>query len=271
MPELPEVETTRRGIAPRLEGRAIADVVVRQRQLRWPVPRDLARTLNGARIERLTRRGKYVLINTTAGTPMIHLGMSGSLRVLPAATQPGPHDHVDLVLRNGQALRLRDPRRFGCVLFTSDDPLAHPLLKSIGPEPLSDAFDGAYLFNISRKRRLAVKNLLMNARIVAGVGNIYANEALFEARIHPLHAAGRISRLRYDRLAGAVKRVLEWAIAAGGTTLRDFTREDGSPGYFSQKLRVYNRAGAPCPRCDTPIKRVVSGQRATYYCPRCQR
>ncbi|HET7570401.1 MAG TPA: bifunctional DNA-formamidopyrimidine glycosylase/DNA-(apurinic or apyrimidinic site) lyase [Gammaproteobacteria bacterium] len=271
MPELPEVETARRGIAPHLEGRTIREVIVRQRQLRWPVPPHLETTLAGAAVGNADRRGKYLLIRVTPGTLIVHLGMSGSLRVLPAATPPGPHDHVDVVLDNGRCLRLRDPRRFGAMLFTRDDPLAHPLLKYLGPEPLSDAFDGAYLYKVSRDRRVAIKNLLMNSRIVAGVGNIYANEALFAACIHPLRAAGRIGRARCDELAKSVKVVLTAAIAAGGTTLRDFTRDDGSPGYFRIELQVYDHAGEPCPRCGTPIKRVVSGQRATYYCPHCQR
>lgn len=271
MPELPEVETARRGIAPHLQGHAIKRVAVRQPRLRWPVPRGLDKTLAGARIEAVGRRGKYLLLSTCPGTVIIHLGMSGSLRVLDAATPPGAHDHVDIVLDDGRALRLRDPRRFGAVLFTRGDPAAHPLLKNLGPEPLTDAFDGAYLYGRARGRRVAVKSLLMNSRIVAGVGNIYANEALFAAGIHPLRAAGRISAPRYERLALAVKEVLKNAIAAGGTTLRDFTGGDGSPGYFRIELAVYEHAGEPCPRCGTLIRRVVSGQRATYYCPGCQR
>ncbi|HET7588026.1 MAG TPA: bifunctional DNA-formamidopyrimidine glycosylase/DNA-(apurinic or apyrimidinic site) lyase [Gammaproteobacteria bacterium] len=270
MPELPEVETARRGIAPHLEGHVIESAAIRQPRLRWPVPRDLDRTLRGATINTVARRGKYLLIETTAGTLIVHLGMSGSLRVLAAATAAGPHDHVDIVLDDNHCLRLKDPRRFGAVLFTRDDPLQHPLLRHLGPEPLTDEFDGGYLYSQARGRRVAVKNLLMNSRIVAGVGNIYANEALFLAAIHPLRAAGRIARPRCDLLAAAVKDVLNAAIAAGGTTLRDFTRDDGSPGYFRIELKVYDRAGEPCPRCGAPIKRVVSGQRATYYCPRCQ-
>ncbi|HET7369687.1 MAG TPA: bifunctional DNA-formamidopyrimidine glycosylase/DNA-(apurinic or apyrimidinic site) lyase [Gammaproteobacteria bacterium] len=271
MPELPEVETARRGIAPHLQGRVIRDVIVRQPRLRWPVPRNLRQSLAGMHIDIVGRRGKYLLIDTAAGTLIVHLGMSGSLRILTAATPPGPHDHVDVVLGDGRVLRLRDPRRFGAVLFTRDDPQQHPLLAELGPEPLTAAFDGGYLYNQARGRRVAIKNLLMNSRIVAGVGNIYANEALFVARIHPLRAAGRIARPRCDALAQAVKDVLTAAIAAGGTTLRDFTRDDGRPGYFSQELKVYDRGGEPCLRCGTPIRRVVSGQRATYYCPRCQR
>ncbi|HET6725531.1 MAG TPA: bifunctional DNA-formamidopyrimidine glycosylase/DNA-(apurinic or apyrimidinic site) lyase [Gammaproteobacteria bacterium] len=271
MPELPEVETARRGVAPHLEGRIVRETIVRQRQLRWPVPAELETTLAGARIESVQRRGKYLLIETAPGTLIVHLGMSGSLRVLPAATPPGPHDHVDIVLDNGRCLRLRDPRRFGTILFTRDDPLMHPLLRHLGPEPLTDAFNGNYLYTRSRGRRVAIKNLLMNSRIVAGVGNIYANEALFAARVHPLRAAGRVARPRCELLAQAVKDVLIAAIAAGGTTLRDFTRDDGRPGYFRIELKVYDRADEPCPRCGTPIRRVVTGQRATYYCPRCQR
>ncbi|HET7676070.1 MAG TPA: bifunctional DNA-formamidopyrimidine glycosylase/DNA-(apurinic or apyrimidinic site) lyase [Gammaproteobacteria bacterium] len=271
MPELPEVETARRGIARHLQGRVIRRVVVRDRRLRWPVPRGLEQTLAGTRIDSVGRRGKYLLIATQPGTLIVHLGMSGSLRVLDAATPPGSHDHVDIVLDNGRFLRLRDPRRFGTILFTRGDPASHPLLKNLGPEPLTDEFDGACLFAVSRGRRVAIKSLLMNSRIVAGVGNIYANEALFAAQVHPLRAAGRIARPRYDLLAAAVKHVLTAAIAAGGTTLRDFTRDDGSPGYFRIELQVYDKAGEPCPRCGAPIRRVVSGQRATYYCPACQR
>ncbi|MGH8372569.1 MAG: bifunctional DNA-formamidopyrimidine glycosylase/DNA-(apurinic or apyrimidinic site) lyase [Gammaproteobacteria bacterium] len=270
MPELPEVETTRRGIEPHLLGRIITSLSVRERRLRWPIPRALLNTLPGQRIDAVMRRGKYLLLQTAAGTAILHLGMSGSLRVLPAITPPQKHDHVDIVLDNGQLLRLRDPRRFGTLLWTTADPFRHKLLRTLGPEPLSEDFSGAYLFEKSRKRKVAVKSFIMDSHVVVGVGNIYASETLFLAGIHPQRAAGRISKLRYELLADSIRTVLTAAIQAGGTTLRDFVREDGAPGYFRQHLRVYDHAGQPCERCKTPIMASVTGQRATYYCPRCQ-
>lgn len=269
MPELPEVETTRRGIEPHLGGRTVTRLIVRQPRLRWPVPRGLAKRLEGRALRAVGRRGKYLLIGTDAGSLILHLGMSGSLRVVPADTPAGPHDHVDLVLDSGQALRLRDPRRFGCLLWAAR-PERHPLLRDLGPEPLSEDFDGDHLHAAGRGRRLSVKEFIMNSRIVVGVGNIYANEALFMAGIHPARPAGRISRGRYARLAAAIKQVLTEAIGQGGTTLRDFLREDGRPGYFQVRLRVYDRTGRPCPRCGGPIRQRVLGQRSTFYCPRCQ-
>ncbi len=270
MPELPEVETTRRGIAPLVEGRRIAALRVRQRQLRWPVPAGLERRLAGQPIGAVRRRAKYLLLETPAGTLILHLGMSGSLRVVPTDAPPGKHDHVDLVLDDGACLRLRDPRRFGAVLFTREAAAAHPLLRELGPEPLGQDFDGEHLYRRSRGRRVAVKSFLMDSRIVVGVGNIYANEALFLAGISPRRAAGRISRVRYARLAEAVRTVLERAIAAGGTTLRDFTAVDGAPGYFRIALNVYDRAGQACPHCGEPIRLLRLGQRSTFYCARCQ-
>jgi formamidopyrimidine-DNA glycosylase len=271
MPELPEVETARRGIAPHLVGRRVVRVVVRDPRLRWPVPPALARDLTGQVVTGVDRRAKYLLLRSDRGTAILHLGMSGSLRVVPAATAPRPHDHVDLVLEDGHALRLTDPRRFGCLLWTRRDPRAHPLLAGLGPEPLGPDFSGGHLYRATRGRRAAVKTVLMDARTVAGVGNIYANEALFIAGIHPARPAGRVSATRYERLAGAVRSVLAEAIAAGGTTLRDFVRVDGEPGYFAQNLRAYERDGQPCVTCGTPIRRRVIGQRASYFCPRCQR
>ena len=270
MPELPEVETTRRGIAPLLQTRRIVQVRVRQSQLRWPVPRDLDRRLRGIEVEAVTRRAKYLLLRTAVGTLILHLGMSGSLRVVPADTPPGKHDHIDLVLEDGNCLRLRDPRRFGALLFTREAPERHPLLRELGPEPLEADFTGDYLYARSRGRRVAVKAFLMDSRIVVGVGNIYASEALFLAGIAPNRAAGRISRGRYGRLAAAVQQVLRAAIAAGGTTLRDFSAVDGAPGYFSIELKVYDRAGEPCPQCGDPIRTRRLGQRSTFYCARCQ-
>ena len=270
MPELPEVETTRRGIQPHVCGQRVAGVVIRNARLRWPVPARLRRQLAGETLTDVTRRGKYLLLHSTGGTVILHLGMSGSLRLVAADQPAEKHDHVDLVLESGQALRLRDPRRFGAVLWTRRPPLEHRLLASLGPEPLSDAFTGEYLHARSRRRRLAVKALIMDSGIVVGVGNIYANEALFMAGIRPTAAAGRISRARYDGLVAAIREVLERAIAAGGTTLRDFTNGEGRPGYFQQVLQVYGRAGEPCPRCQARIRLVQQMQRASYYCPRCQ-
>jgi formamidopyrimidine-DNA glycosylase len=271
MPELPEVETTRRGITPHILGQAVAQVVIRQPQLRWPVPMTIAEILPGERLCRLERRGKYLLLTFAPGTLILHLGMSGSLRILGPDTPTQKHDHFDLLFHNGKLLRLRDPRRFGAVLWTGDDPFAHPLLQPLGPEPLDPGFDGAYLLGQARTRRVAVKNLIMDSRVVVGVGNIYANEALFHAGIHPNRACNRIAQARYIRLADAIKQVLTEAIKQGGTTLRDFQQEDGRPGYFAQQLQVYGKAGAPCPSCDTPIRLQVIGQRSTFFCKRCQR
>ncbi len=271
MPELPEVETTRRGIEPHVAGQIIAAVEVRQPKLRWRVPPGLSRKLKDARIECVERRGKYLLLRTSSGTLIVHLGMSGSLRMVSGETAPQVHDHVDVCLGNGVNLRLRDPRRFGAVLWTRSDPLRHPLLAGLGPEPLSDAFNGRWLYQNARGRRAAVKTLIMNARVVVGIGNIYASEALFLAGINPARSARRISARRYQALAEAVKRVLEEALRQGGTTLRDFVNGVGEPGYFAQSLRVYGRQGEPCIRCGSLIKTRVLGQRASYFCPRCQR
>jgi formamidopyrimidine-DNA glycosylase len=271
MPELPEVETARRGITPHLKGHRVDAVVVRDRRLRWPVPPSLVKDLPGQRIEEVARRGKYLLLKTRAGTALLHLGMSGSLRILPKDTPPQKHDHVDIVMDSGQALRLRDPRRFGALLWTRADPAKHALLKDLGPEPLEDGFDGEYLFEQSRGRKAAVKLFIMDSHVVVGVGNIYASESLFLARVRPERAAGRVTRKEYAALAKGIKQVLTASIKAGGTTLRDFAREDGEPGYFSQRLRVYDRAGEKCYRCGGIIKTKVTGQRSTYYCPDCQK
>ena len=271
MPELPEVETTRRGIAPQATGRRIAEVVVREHRLRWHLPRGFREQVQGARIERTGRRAKYLLLHTDRGTLIIHLGMSGSLRLVDPATPLLPHDHVDLVLNSGAALRFNDPRRFGSLHFTTGDPLSHPLLRNLGPEPLSAAFDGSYLWQRARRRRVAIKPFIMNAAIVVGVGNIYASEALFRAGIRPTLAAGRISRERMRKLAHAIREVLEDAIRVGGTTLRDYVNADGAPGYFRQKLYVYERAGEPCRRCRAAIRQITQGQRSTYFCPSCQK
>jgi len=271
MPELPEVETTRRGIEPYLVGARIHAITVRQKQLRWPVPDTLDRQLGGAKILRVKRRAKYLLLETTRGTLIIHLGMSGSLRIVDEGLAPGTHDHIDLHFGKGRLLRYTDPRRFGAWLWCEQAVDQHPLLASLGPEPLDDAFTGDTLFKRSRGRKLAVKSLIMDSHTVAGVGNIYANEALFMARIHPQRAAGRISRARYVRLADAIRTVLTDAIRQGGTTLRDFLNSEGKPGYFQQSLNVYGRASEPCPRCGAAIRETRSGQRSTFYCPHCQR
>lgn len=271
MPELPEVETIRRGLAPHLRGRAINRVVVRERRLRWPIPADLEALLQRQVIQDIRRRGKYLLMETGRGTALWHLGMSGSLRLLPTNQIPGKHDHVDILLDPALCLRYHDPRRFGSLLWAGESPFTHPLLRSLGPEPLGDDFDGDTLHRTGRGRVVAVKNLIMDSRVVVGVGNIYANEALFLAGIRPDRSAGKISRSRYRRLAGAIRAVLTEAIAQGGTTLRDFVDGEGRPGYFSQSLRVYGRAGLTCERCASSIRVQQLGQRATYFCPGCQR
>ena len=271
MPELPEVETTRRGIEPHIVGNTVTDVVIRKRHLRWPVPHQLNHKISGQTVLSLQRRGKYLLLGFAGGTVILHLGMSGSLRVLDCTIPPQKHDHVDFVFQDGQCLRLRDPRRFGAVLYTSRDPFRHKLLAELGPEPLQDEFSGDYLLHQSRGKKIAVKLFIMNSKVVVGVGNIYANEALFLAGIHPKRSAGRLSAARYAQLAQAIKVVLRAAIKAGGTTLRDFTAEDGRPGYFQQQLHVYGKAGEACSRCGATIKHISLGQRATYYCPHCQK
>jgi formamidopyrimidine-DNA glycosylase len=271
MPELPEVETTCRGLRPLVADRLISAVRIRAPRLRWPVPRQLGHVLPGSRVCGVDRRAKYLLIVTEVGTLILHLGMSGSLRVVPVDNLPGPHDHFEIAFTDGKCLRLRDPRRFGCVLWTTEEPARHRLLSALGPEPLSDALSGEYLYARSRGRATHIKSFIMNAGIVAGIGNIYANESLFAAGIHPQRRAGRISLQRYAHLADGIKNTLRRAIRAGGTTLRDFSREDGNPGYFQHKLRVYGRDGVPCPRCRAPIRRRVVAQRSTYFCARCQR
>ena len=275
MPELPEVETTRRGIQAALIGHTVTKVIVREPRLRWPVPTNLDRELCGQTFTAIKRRGKYLLLETAAGHLIIHLGMSGSLRTIDASTPPRPHDHVDIVLDNGKCLRLHDPRRFGAVLWSCDDPLRHPLLVKLGPEPITSdidqqVFNGDYLYDRSRGRRRAVREFIMDSHTVVGVGNIYANEALFVAGIDPRRGAGRVSRQRYRHLATAITDTLTRAIAAGGTTLRDFSNADGDPGYFQQTLHVYAREGKNCRNCGNKIRRLVRGGRSLFYCPRCQ-
>jgi formamidopyrimidine-DNA glycosylase len=270
LPELPEVETTRRGIAPHVRRRRIAALRVYERRLRWPVPRDLPRKVAQQRIMRVGRRAKYLLLGLESGTLLLHLGMSGNLRAVAAATPRLAHDHFDLVLDSGLALRFNDPRRFGSLLYTSGDPQAHPRLAHLGPEPLSAAFDASYLFRVTRGRRTAIKHLLMNGRLVVGVGNIYASEALFRARIRPQRPSRTLSRADAARLVRAVRAVLRQAIRSGGTTLRDYFGADGAPGYFRQRLYVYERGGRRCRRCGTPVRALTQGQRSSYYCPSCQ-
>jgi formamidopyrimidine-DNA glycosylase len=271
LPELPEVETTRRGLDPHAHGQRIEALKLYDRRLRWPIAPSLPRELAGQRILATGRRAKYLLLHLESGTLILHLGMSGNLRVLPAAAPRLAHDHFDLVLGSGTALRFNDPRRFGSLHFTRGDPQRHRLLAHLAPEPFAREFDGDYVWRITRRRRLAVKQLLMNSRLVVGVGNIYASEALFRARLRPGRAARSLSRADCARLARAVRAVLSQAIRAGGTTLRDYLRADGSPGHFRQRLYVYERAGRPCRRCGTAVRSITQGQRSTYYCPSCQK
>jgi formamidopyrimidine-DNA glycosylase len=271
MPELPEVETTRRGLVPHLVGKRIDSVLVRDARLRWPIEDDLRTKLAGQLILQLGRRAKYLIIELERGALIVHLGMSGALSVVTVATSPGKHDHVDIGLTDGQALRLTDPRRFGSLHYVTGDPSSHPLLASLGPEPLSETFDARAIHGMSRKRKVAIKAFLMNARVVAGVGNIYANEALFRAGIDPRLAAGRISLARYERLIQAVRATLIDALSAGGSSLRDWHQADGSLGYFQQQYFVYGRGGETCKLCGTIIREVRQAQRATYFCARCQK
>lgn len=271
MPELPEVETTRRGIAPHVVDKTIRAVVIRQQRLRWPVPAALATALAGRRFTGVGRRAKYLIFYLEHGSVLLHLGMSGSLRVLDTAVPSAKHDHVDIVFQDRTCLRLRDPRRFGSIHWTDRDPLEHPLLHHLGPEPLGQDFSAPYLYSLSRRRTQSVKAFIMDSRTVVGVGNIYASEALFRSGIHPLRRAGNISLARYGALVGAIRDVLNAALAKGGTTLRDFVGGDGAPGYFRLELDVYDRAGEPCRNCRGRIRQVRQGQRSTYYCPQCQR
>lgn len=269
MPELPEVETTRRGITPYVEGVIVKSIIIRQPKLRWPVP-DSLHQLKGQKISTVTRRAKYLLLQSAKGCAILHLGMSGSLRIIDASLKAEKHDHVDIILATGKALRLHDPRRFGAVLWTHDDPLQHKLLSKLGPEPLSDAFHAPLLYKVSRKRKVSIKQFIMNAQIVVGVGNIYASESLFMAGISPKIRAGRISLLRYEKLVDAIKIILARAIEQGGTTLRDFVQAEGKPGYFQQQLNVYARAGEECAVCHSLIKKITQGQRSSFYCSKCQ-
>ena len=271
MPELPEVETTRRGLVAHLQWRRLTSVIVRNRALRWPVPRNLPQRASGCVIRDVSRRGKYLLLDCATGWIIVHLGMSGSLQLVPQATLPGKHDHVDLVFDSGLAARLNDPRRFGAVLWQPGDALLHPLLASLGPEPLGPDFNAAWLYARTRGRSAAIKSLVMDSRIVVGVGNIYASESLFRAGIHPALAAGRVSLRRCDKLVAAIRDTLEAAIEAGGSSLRNYVGAEGRPGEFQNAGLVYGRRGERCRICTTPIKSARQGQRSTFFCPACQR
>jgi formamidopyrimidine-DNA glycosylase len=275
MPELPEVEITCRGIAPYLEGQKIAHAIIRNPRLRWPIAHDLPEILMDLTIHHVTRRAKYLLLNCGMGTLIFHLGMSGSLRILHdkasfSAAPPEKHDHFDLILRNHALLRLRDPRRFGAVLWHTGDVLQHSLLMNLGPEPLTDDFNAQQLFTKTRKSRVSIKQTLMNSHVVVGIGNIYANEALFLAGINPKIEAGKISITRYERVVHAVKEILQQAIAAGGSSLRDFVNSEGHPGYFQQHYWVYGRMDHRCKKCGSEIKHIRQSQRSSFYCSSCQ-
>jgi len=271
MPELPDVETTRRGVEPHVVARRVVALRIHEARLRWPVAPELARRVRGAAIEAAERRAKYLLFRLDGDrTLLVHLGMSGNLRVLPSDTPRRKHDHFDLDLDSGATLRFNDPRRFGSLHLIDGDPQEHPLLRTLGPEPLEPAFDAEHLWRRTRRRRVAVKQLIMNAQVVVGVGNIYASEALFRARIRPGRAAGSLKRGEVAALVAAIKEILAMAVNVGGTTLRDYVGADGTPGYFRQKLFVYERAGEPCRVCQVPVRQRVQGQRSTYWCSRCQ-
>lgn len=271
MPELPEVETTLRGLAPHLTGQVVADVVIRNAQLRWPVPRELPALLRGQTVRGLRRRAKYLLVEFDRGTLILHLGMSGSLRILESGSAALKHDHFDLVLANGMLMRLHDPRRFGAVLWHEGDVAQHPLFAALGPEPLGQGFDAEYLYRATRGKTAAIKLVIMDNHIVVGVGNIYANESLFRSGIKPQLPAGKLSRARCAALVDEIRATLRAAIKKGGSTLRDFVRSDGSPGYFQQHYFVYGRKDEPCRKCGAPIKQIKQGQRSSFYCAACQR
>jgi formamidopyrimidine-DNA glycosylase len=271
MPELPEVETTRAGILPVALNQTVTNVIVRAPKLRWPIPKNLPKYLKDQTVRSIERRAKYLLLNFDHGTLIIHLGMSGRLRVLTIDTPVEKHDHVDISFANGVTLRYTDPRRFGAILWTTEAPIEHKLLKDLGPEPFNTSFNGKYFFAQAQNKKIAVKNFIMDAKIVVGVGNIYASEALFAAKLDPRKPAQQISLDQYNELAKHIKRILKLAISRGGTTLKDFFNTAGKPGYFSQELLVYGRDKEPCNVCKTIIESVVIGQRNTFFCPNCQK
>lgn len=270
MPELPEVETTRRGIIPHLIEQTVAQVIIRAPKLRWPIPKSIAKNLPGQTVRSIERRAKYLLVNFDSGTLIIHLGMSGRLQTLTAVTAAKKHDHVDIIFNNGTCLRYTDPRRFGCILWTDTPPLQHKLLQDLGPEPFATEFTGKYLHQQALKKKVAVKNYIMDSKIVVGVGNIYANEAMFAALIDPRTPANKLTVEQFALIAKHIKRILKLAIQQGGTTLKDFLDSSGKPGYFSQKLQVYGRTKLPCFRCQSSIESAQIGQRNTFFCPKCQ-
>lgn len=270
MPELPEVETTLRGIEPYLKDQKISQIIIRHPRLRWPIPKEIVPLLKNSMIQSVTRRAKYLLIETAKGTLILHLGMSGSLRVLKAEKPPQKHDHFDIILASGIILRYTDPRRFGALLFTSKDPLQHTLLKELGPEPLSSQLTGKYLYERAQSRKVALKVFIMDSKVVVGVGNIYASEALFAAHLNPHLPVHTVSREQFTTLVTEIKKVLRAAIKQGGTTLKDFSHGEGKPGYFKQQLNVYGRGGLPCVRCKTPLAEDRLGQRSTVFCLHCQ-
>lgn len=271
MPELPEVETSRRGIEPHLLKQTIIGVDIRQHKLRWPIPETLPGLVTGKRILSVTRRAKYIFLELGGSAILIHLGMSGSLRICPHQTPAEKHDHIDILVTNNKMLRLRDPRKFGCVLWVEGLIENHKLIKALGPEPLDNSFSARYLYEKARKRQCTIKSFIMNSHIVVGVGNIYASEALFRAGINPKRKAGNISLQRMEKLVDAIKLTLNEAILQGGTTLRDFTGISGQPGYFAQKLLVYGLSGKKCTQCRQPIKQITQQARSTFYCPQCQK
>jgi formamidopyrimidine-DNA glycosylase len=271
MPELPEVETTRRGLAQYMEGQRICSVVIRNRALRWPIPRDFLRRVTGRTVRAIGRRGKYLLFDCETGWIILHLGMSGSLQIVPGSTTAGKHDHVDLVLDSGMVARFNDPRRFGAVLWEPGDPLRHRLLVDLAPEPLGSDFNAAWLHAQTRGRNAAIKSVVMDSHVVVGVGNIYASESLFRAGVHPALAARRLSLLRCERLVAAIRETLFAAIEAGGSTLRNYVGAEGRPGDFQKSYFVYGRPGESCRVCTTKIKAVRQGQRSTFFCTVCQR
>ncbi len=274
MPELPEVEITRRGLLPDLQGTTVGAVTCRTPTLRYPLPRGLDKAIGGRVLREIRRRGKYLLFQFDNGVLLLHLGMSGSLRVIDGSLAPQKHDHVDIAFdsKTGRkVLRLRDPRRFGALLWIEDDPAQHPLLAVLGIEPLEDAFTPEWLHRETRGLKVAIKTMLMDSHRIVGVGNIYASESLFRAGIDPRRAAGKISPARIEKLVPAIKQTLNNALKAGGSTLRNFIHSDGSSGYFQLEAFVYGREGQPCRVCGTPIRMIRQGQRATFYCPKCQR
>jgi len=270
MPELPEVETTRLGLLPHVQGQRISKVIVRDRRLRWPVPADFARRLKGCTVRDVWRRGKYLIWDCESGYVLSHLGMSGSLRVVPAFEIAKKHDHIDFAFDSGIAIRYTDPRRFGAMLWIPGRNICHPLLDALGPEPLAAEFNTAYLARVSRGRTVSIKEFVMNSHVVVGVGNIYASESLFLAGIHPKRMAGRISLARYGQLVDAIRQILAQAIRAGGSSLRDYVQANGELGHFQVNAFVYDREGQPCRVCKTRIRAIRQGQRSTYFCPACQ-